>query len=93
MWNNEKIHKMYCQATNVEWEIMKKYTKCTVKLQMLNRNNEKNTQNVPSSYKCWIENNEKITQNVQSSYKCWIVNNEKNTQNLVKVLVSMLNVK
>ena len=48
----KKIHKMYCQATNVEWEIMKKYTKCTVKLQMLNRNNEKNTQNVPSSYKC-----------------------------------------
>jgi hypothetical protein len=25
----KKIHKMYRQATNVEWEIMKKYTKCT----------------------------------------------------------------
>ena len=38
----KKRLKMYYQATNVEWKIIyKKYTKCTVKLQLMNVNNEK----------------------------------------------------
>jgi hypothetical protein len=49
-------------------------------------NNEKNTQNVQSSYKCGMGNNEKHTQNVPIKLQMLNENNEKNTQNVRYIL-------
>jgi hypothetical protein len=53
MGNNEKMHKMYRQATNVEWEIMKKIHKMYSQATNVEWEIMKNIHKMyPSSYKC-----------------------------------------